>query len=199
MTWLLKRLVSFGVPDWAAAIVIFLLWCACAAGLAWVVYYSGKRDERADWQAKEALELVQAQSTIDRLTIQNQALGKLSLGMATAAKTHYQQELTHEKTNFNRTIAELRAGTRRLSISTRAVPACSGGISLAAATRPEVDAETRSELSAAAAEYVVRFGNEADEAVIEGNYVKDLLLQCHAHVQSLQQMLAPPADVSLGN
>ena len=199
MTWLLKRLVGFGVPDWAAAILIFLLWCACAVGLVWVVYYSGKLDERADWQAKEALELVQAQSTIDRLTIQNQALGKLSLGMATAAKTHYDQELTHEKTNFNRTIAELRAGTRRLSIGTKAVPACAGGISLAAATRPEVDAETRSELSAAAAEYVVRFGNEADEAVIEGNYVKDLLQQCHAHVEALQQMMAPPADVSLGN
>ena len=199
MTWILKKLVSFGVPSWAAAIVIFLLWCTCSVGLVWVVYYSGKLDERADWQAKEALELVQAQSTIDRLTIQNQALGKLSLGMATAAKTHYDQELTHEKTNFNRTIAELRAGTRRLSIGTKAVPACAGGISLAAATRPEVDAETRSELSAAAAEYVVRFGRDADEAVIEGNYVKDLLLQCHAHVQSLQQMLAAPADVSQGN
>lgn len=199
MAWLLKRLVSFGVPDWAAAIVIFLLWCACAVGLVWVVYYSGKLDERAVWVASQAIEAAKAKSAIDVLTVQNTALGKLSLGMATAAKTHYDQELTHEKTNFNRTIAELRAGTRRLSISTKAVPACAGGISLAAATRPEVDAETRSELSAAAAEYVVRFGRDADEAVIEGNYVKDLLQQCHAHVQSLQQMLAPPADVSLGN
>ena len=199
MTWLLKRLVGFGVPDWAAAILIFFLWCACAVGLVWVVYDAGKRYERAVWVASQAIEAAKAKSAIDVLTVQNTALGKLSLGMATAAKTHYDQELTHEKTNFNRTIAELRAGTRRLSISTRAVPACAGGISLAATTRPEVDAETRSELSAAAAEYVVRFGRDADEAVIEGNYVKDLLLQCHAHVQSLQQMLAAPADVSQGN
>ena len=199
MTWLLKSLVGFGVPDWAAAIVIFLVWIALAFGLVWAVYDAGKRNERAVWVASQAIEAAQAKSAIDVLSVKNAALGQLSLGMATAAKTHYDQELTHEKTNFNRTIAELRAGTRRLSIPTKAVPACTGGISLAAATRPEVDAETRSELSAAAAEYVVRFGNEADEAVIEGNYVKDLLQQCHAHVAGLQQMMAAPADVSQGN
>ena len=200
MAWLLKRLVSFGVPDWAAAMVIFLLWCACAVGLVWVVYYSGKLDERADWQAKEALELVQAQSTIDRLTIQNQALGKLSLGMATAAKTHYDQELTHEKTNFNRTIAELRAGTRRLSIPTKAVPACAGGISLAVTDRPEIITETRAELSGEASEDILTIGHEVDTVVIECNNVKQHLTACYAFEDALQQIMQPPTtDISQGN
>ena len=191
MTWLINLAIKFGLPAWLAPICAALLWFALALGVVWAIYDSGKRDERADWQSKQVVEAAQAQSRIDVLTVKNVALGKLSLGIATAAKTHYEQELTHEKTNFNRTIADVRAGAKRLSISTRAVPACSGGISLAAATRPAVDAETRSELSQAAAEHVIRFGNEADETVIESNYVKDLLQQCHDHVEALQAQFKP--------
>ena len=191
MTWLINLAIKFGLPAWLAPICAALLWFALALGVVWAIYDSGKRDERADWQAKQVVEAAQAQSRIDVLTVKNVALGKLSLGIATAAKTHYEQELTHEKTNFNRTMAELRAGTRRLSISTKAVPACSGGISLAAAAGRSADAETRSELSAEAAEFVIRLGSEADETVIESNHVKDLLQLCHDHVEALQLQFKP--------
>lgn len=191
MNLLFKLAIKLGLPSWIAAVVAYLIIVSLAFGAVWAIYDSGKRDERADWQAKQVNEAAQAQSTIDRLTIQNQALGQLSLGIATAAKTHYEQELTHEKANFNRTIADVRTGAKRLSISTKAVPACAGGISLAATTKPTVDGETRSELSQAAAEFVIRFGNEADETVIESNYVKDLLQQCHDHVEALQAQFKP--------
>ena len=191
MNLLFKLAAKFGLPSWLATLAAYLMLVALAFGAVWAIYDSGKRDERADWQAKQVNEAAQAQSTIDRLTIQNQALGQLSLGLATAAKTHYEQELAHEKDNFNRAIADVRTGAKRLYIPTKAVPACAGGISLAATTKPTVDGETRSELSQAAAEYIVRFGNEADETVIESNYVKDLLQQCHDHVEALQAQSKP--------
>lgn len=183
MSWL----TDLVMPSWAEYLLGYVLLLAIAFGLVWAIYDFGKRDERADWQAKEAVEVSQAQSTIDRLSAQNKALGQLSLGMATAAKTHYEQELTHEKDNFNRTIADVRAGAKRLSIPTKqAVPACAGGISLAAATAKTSDAETRTELSDKASEFLIGFANDADQAVIESNYVKDLLLQCRSHVDTLR-------------
>lgn len=183
MSWL----TDLVMPSWAEYLLGYVLLLAIAFGLVWAIYDCGKRDERADWQAKEAVEVSQAQSTIDRLSAQNKALGQLSLGMATAAKTHYEQELTHEKDNFNRTIADVRAGAKRLSIPTKqAVPACAGGISLAAATAKTSDAETRTELSDKASEFLIGFANDADQAVIESNYVKDLLLQCRSHVDTLR-------------
>ena len=191
MNLLFKLAAKSGLPSWVAVVAAYLMLMALAFGAVWAVYDCGKRDEREVWLASQAIEAAQAKSAIDVLTVKNVALGKLSLGIATAAKIHYEQELTHEKTNFNRTMAELRAGTRRLSISTKAVPACSGGISLAAAAGRPADAETRSELSAEAAEFVIRFGSEADETVIESNHVKDLLQLCHDHVEALQLQFKP--------
>lgn len=191
MNLLFKLAAKFGLPSWLAALVAYLVMVSLAFGAVWAIYDFGKRDERADWQAKQLAEAAQAQSTIDRLTIQNQALGQLSLGLATAAKTHYEQELAHEKDNFNRTIADVRTGAKRLSISTKAVPACAGGIALAAQNRPDTVAETRTELSTEAAEFIVRYGAAADREVIDGNYIRASLGLCYAHLDRLELILNP--------
>lgn len=191
MNLLFKLAIKLGLPSWLAAVVAYLIIVSLAFGAVWAIYDSGKRDERADWQAKQIVEAAQAQSTIDRLSIQNQALGQLSLGIATAAKTHYEQELNHEKTNFNRTLADVRTGAKRLSISTKAVPACSGGITLAAQGEPRAVAETRTELSAAASESVVRYGADVDREVIDGNYIKANLGLCYTHLDQLTLILNP--------
>ena len=192
MNLLFKLAAKWGLPSWITVLASYLMLITLAFGLVWTIYDAGKRDERQLWVASQAIEAAQAKSAIDVLTAQNAALGKLSLGVATAAKTHYQQELAHEKTNFNRIIADVRSGAKRLSIATRAVPACSGGIALTAQSEPRAAAEARTELSAAAAESVVLYGDDADREVIDGNYIKASLGLCYAHLDQLELILNPP-------
>ena len=192
MNLLFKLAAKWGLPSWITVLASYLMLITLAFGLVWTIYDAGKRDERQLWVASQAIEAAQAKSAIDVLTAQNAALGKLSLGVATAAKTHYQQELAHEKTNFNRIIADVRSGAKRLSIATRAVPACSGGIALTAQSEPRAAAETRTQLSAEAAEFIVRYGADADSEVIDGNYIKASLGLCYAHLDQLELILNPP-------
>ena len=186
MNLLFKLAAKFGLPSWLAALAAYLMLVALVFGVVWAIYDSGKRDERADWQAKENVAIIASQKKALDLANQNRALESLRAVETANLTNDYEGKLQDEKNHANTVVAAVRTGAKRLSISTSAVPACSGGISLAAATGRKVDAETRSELSQAAAEYVVRFGNEADETVIESNYVKDLLQQCHDHVVALQ-------------
>ena len=192
MNLLFKLAAKWGLPSWVTVLAAYLMLITLAFGAVWAIYDAGKRDEREVWLASQAIEAAQAKSAIDVLTVKNAALGQLSLGIATAAKTHYQQELHHEKTNFNRTIADVRSGAKRLSISTKAVPACGGGVALTAQSEPRAAAETRTQLSAEAAESVVRYGADADSEVIDGNYIKASLGSCYAHLDQLELILNPP-------
>lgn len=192
MNLLFKLAAKWGLPSWITVLASYLMLITLAFGLVWTIYDAGKRDERQLWVASQAIEAAQAKSAIDVLTAQNAALGKLSLGVATAAKTHYQQELAHEKINFNRIIADVRSGAKRLSIATRAVPACSGGVALTAQSEPRAAAETRTQLSAEAAEFIVRYGADADSEVIDGNYIKASLGLCYAHLDQLELISNPP-------
>lgn len=186
MSWIFKLADKFGLPSWLAGLVGYLLIVLAGIGFIYGIYYNGKLDERADWQAAEAIANANLQAQVKNLKAQNKALTALSASRVEAAKQVYQLELQHEKANFNRTLADVRSGAKRLSIATKAVPACNGGISIAAPSGPQPVTETRAELSQEAADFIIRFGSEADQAVIEGNYAKDLYLNCEAHVEALR-------------
>ena len=186
MNWLFKLADKFGLPSWLAALVGYLLFVLAGIGFIYGIYYNGKLDERADWQAKEQREDLINIAAFKQLAQENKALTALSASRVEAAKQVYQLELQHEKANFNRTLADVRSGAKRLSVATKAVPACNGGVSTAATSGPQNATETRAELSQEAADNVVRFGSEIDKIVIEGNYAKDLYLNCEAHVEALR-------------
>lgn len=183
MSYLTDELLGFVMPLWVKPLIIVI----ALAVLTGFIFHKGELRERTKWVNKESAELVSSQKRILNLTEQNRALESLRVIEAANITNHYQGIIQDEKDHANAVIANVRAGSQRLSIATKqTVPACTSGISLTPASTGTVGTETRSELSAAAAEFLIRFASDADEAVINGNEVKDLLLQCRAHVDSLR-------------
>lgn len=181
MNWL-KSLSGLVMPFWVMPLIIAIGLTVLTGG----AYYKGKLSEREGWLAKENAELAQRQQKILHLTTINRALERQAVIDATALKQDFERKLQDEKTHANTVLASVRAGTKRLYVTTKAVPACSGGVSLSAAVGREGDAETRTELSEETSGSLIKLLDESDEVVIESNYVKDQLTQCHAHVEALR-------------
>lgn len=181
MNWL-KNLTSAVLPVWLMPLII----AVALASLTFFIFHKGELHERAKWVNKENAELVAKQEKILHLTTINRALERQAVIDATALKQDFERKLQDEKTHANTVLASVRAGTKRLYVTTKAVPACSGGVSLSAAVGREGDAETRTELSEETSGSLIKLLDESDEVVIESNYVKDQLTQCHAHVEALR-------------
>lgn len=194
----LESLEGLIVPFWAKLLAIL----AAVTFIAYQIYSYGVDTERAKWVNKENAELVTRQHKILELTAANRLLERKAVIDYLALKQDFERKLNDEKTHANAVLAAVRAGAKRLSIPTKqAVPVCSGGISLTAATGGDIVAETRAELSNQAAEFLIAFASDADQAVNESNHVKDLLIQCRAHVDALYaQSMSTSAlrDQSLG-
>lgn len=183
-------------PFWLKPLIVAIVLVV----LTGLIFHKGMLHERSAWVNKENAELVEKQKTILDLTEQNRALESLRVVETANITNHYEGLLQHEKDHANAVIADLRAGAKRLSIAIKqTVPACGGGISLAAAGSSGAAEETRAELSEAAAEFLIRSGSEADEVVIEGNHVKDLLIQCRAHVEALRALANTKPTTQLTN
>lgn len=181
MTWL-KSLTGLVMPFWLAPLIVAIGLAVLTGG----AYYKGKQHERTSWVNKQNTELVQSQQQILELTAANRKLEHTRVIEADYFKTFYQRKLSDEKTHTNAVIADVRSGVKRLRIGTKAVPACNSGVSLTAASGNQPATEAPAELSESAAEFLIRFASDADQTVIESNYVKDLLLQCRAHVDALR-------------
>lgn len=186
MNLLFNLAAKFGLPSWLAALVAYLIMVTLAFGAVWAIYDSGKRYERADWVNKQNIELVQRQQKILELTTANRLLERKAVTDYLALKQDFERKLNDEKTHTNAVIADVRNGVKRLRINTKAVPACNGGVSLPTTVRRESAGETRTELSESAAEFLIRFASDADQAVINGNEVKDFYMQCRSHVDALR-------------
>lgn len=190
------NLTNLVLPFWLKPL-IFAIVMAVLTGF---IFHKGELHERAGWVDKENAELVQRQEKILELTTINRELERVRVIEADYLKTFYERKLNDEKTHADAVIADVRAGVKRLSIATRqTVPACGGGISLAAAGAAGAGEETRTELSGEAAEFLIGFGSEADEVTIEGNHVKDLLVQCRAHVEALRALANAKPTTQLTN
>ena len=179
----LESLEDLVLPSWLAPLII----AVALAVLTTLIFNKGVDHERAKWVNKENAELITRQQKILELTTANYLLERKAVADANHLKAFYEGKLQDEKTHANAVIADVRAGAKRLSIATKqTVPACNGGISLDATDRSAAGEETRTELSGSAAEFLIAFASEADEAVIEGNYAKDKLAQCYEHVDALR-------------
>lgn len=191
MTWLLKLATKFGWPSWVASLVFYLILVAITLGTIWSIYNKGQRDERAIWVAAENLEIANNKAEINRLNTALNDLAKLTVAMFGAKKAEHEKELANEKQNFERVLADVKSGVKRLSFTTKTVPACSGGIILPAEAGGETVGETRAELSDEAAELIVRFAHDANNEVIAGNHLKENLKLCYKHVDELTAILNP--------
>jgi porphobilinogen deaminase len=176
------QIEKLAIPVWVKPLIIAIL----LASLTAFIYHKGVLSERAKWVAKENAERVKHQEAYLQIININRALEHKAVADLANLKDFYEGKLNDEKAKANAVIADVRAGSKRLYINTKAVPACAGGISLPAAGGGEIVAETRSELSTADAEFLVGFARDANETVIESNHVKDLLAQCRAHVDALR-------------
>jgi len=87
--------------------------------------------------------------------------------LAALATRHYQEE-THARIENDRLRADLRSGTRRLSIAIAQPPACADRAAAA-----ESGAEARAELNPAAAEALVAITDDGDAAIRQANALID--------------------------
>lgn len=148
-------------------------------------YFSGASHERQKWQAKQNIELLAMQQKLLLANSLNRDLERSAVLQAASLKTIYEGKLEDEKTHATTIIADIQRGAKRLSVTTRAMPACEGSAGSAATSISPATTETRTELSESVTADIFAIGRSADQAIIESNYVKDLLSQCYTHVNSL--------------
>lgn len=175
-------IASVLIPTWFKWLSIVVL----MAFVVYKIYAYGVDTERTRWVNKTNTELVLKQQEVLRLTTLNRELERQATQQALKIATKWKGVLDANNQAKDQLIANLRTGAKRLSIPTKPASACAGGVGLAATTGPSPDQTPRAELSEEASRFLVGLSAESDEAIIEANHVKDLLLQCRAHVEALQ-------------
>lgn len=144
--------------------VVMMTWALLAYGN-WR-FDLGVQAERNSWLSKENAALTEANARIQTLQAQARTQEHVYGEALAIADTLYQEGLQHEKTKFNRVVADLRTGDLRLYVPVaRAGDGGGGGSGAAAAATGERDGEARAELSGAAAEFLVGLASEANEVV----------------------------------
>lgn len=164
-----------------------LLSLAATVGLLALLYFYGQHQfgqgeeaEKARWMARENIQLREANAEINQLNQQARDQERQHAEAVAHISTQLQEQLQHVKSQKDSVIADLRAGALRLRIpvnTAAASPACSGIPSEAYASASGRDGETRADLSAEAAEFLIGLASEADEAVRQ-------LTSCQALLQA---------------
>ncbi|NOT66713.1 MAG: hypothetical protein HOP06_11970 [Methylotenera sp.] len=178
MKWLANFMPNLNIPLLVGTVILI--------GVSLVsFYFSGASHERQKWQAKQNIELLAVQQKLLVANSLNRDLERAAVLQAASLKTIYEGKLQDEKAHAASIIADIQRGARRLSVSTRAVPTCESTAGSATTSFSPALTETRAELSDSATADILAIGRSADQAIIESNYVKDLLMQCYGHVESL--------------
>lgn len=187
MKWLIAKWASFNVPSLLINVLLTTL-------LAMWAYSCGLHYERAKWQAKENAELVKKQAEIIDLTNRNRALENQANLDAQARDEKTTQELQHAKDREIKLINDVRSGTLRLSVATKALRTYQSASRTTAAREQVGDTETRAELSDSFAEDILALGSDADQVTIERNALADEVLSCRAQYESLANMIGGGND-----
>lgn len=157
------------VPVWVKALGIV----AVAGGIVlaistyngWLIEV-GKTTERSVWQGRESAELAAANTKIIQLTTAARQAEQAHAAALTRISATYQEQLQHEKTSRDRTVADLRSGALRLRIElARRQTAGGSATGDAGASSGGCDGAALGELSDAAAEFLVDLTAEADDVV----------------------------------
>lgn len=177
--------------NWTKEIIGLVVIVAVLAGLyafGAECYSNGQTAERAAWLQRENTALVAANTRIVELETAARRTERLvGDALANAAQT-YQESLHHEKTLHERTVADLRAGHRRLRIELASRPPAAGDpAGPTAASAAGCDAATFGELSTASAEFLVGLAHEADTVVHQ-------LTACQAVVIADRQINQPQGE-----
>lgn len=148
-------------------------------------YRLGAEAEKARWVARENAALRAANDEISQLNQLARDQERLHAEAMAHISTQFQEQLHHVKSQKDSVIADLRAGAVRLRVPVTpasASPACSGIPGEAFASARGRDGETRADLSAEAAEFLVGLASEADE-VVQQLSACQALLQADREVQ----------------
>ncbi|MGB4065364.1 MAG: lysis system i-spanin subunit Rz [Azonexus sp.] len=182
-------------PEWIKAVVSGLV-ASLLVGIVFTTiksygnhrYEQGQTAERAAWLQRENTELVAANARIVELEDEARQKEQRAAKDIAAASQTYQENLSHEKALHERTVADLRAGHRRLRIELASRPPAIGDPASPTATAAAgCDAATFGELSTAAAEFLVGLANEADTVVHQ-------LTACQAVVIADRQINQPQGE-----
>jgi hypothetical protein len=156
-------------PIWLRAVAVLSIVVIIVWGLsriAGAIYQAGATAERSAWQKRENAELVKANARVIELESQARAQEHRHADDLALASQTYQEKLAHEKAAHDRTVADLRSGALRLRIELARRQTGSGSATAeAVSSAGRCDGETRAELSAASAEFLVGLASEADEVV----------------------------------
>ncbi len=154
-------------------LVLAILFLILLAGIALAVYgygqdqfEQGKKAERAEWQQRESTELTTANAAILKLTAAARQAEHDHAAALTEASAAYQEQLRHEKTSRDRTIADLQSGALRLRVELARRETAGGSAAAEGDAGPgRCDAGAFGELSPAAAGFLVDLATEADDVV----------------------------------
>lgn len=161
------------------------LWLVSLIGVGYWQNSAGHTAERDAWQARENVQLVNANAKIIEL---NEVARKAERDHAERLATvsaRLEQEKKHEAAKRDKIIADLRAGFVRLrDPGATSLYAIGGQGGTVTATTGKCDAGTGGELSVETAEFLVRLAGEADEIV-------DQLHACQDTVRSDRGLSVP--------
>jgi prophage endopeptidase len=156
--------VAGGQYKWIAtaivAVAIFGSGCAVGFGLRGVIANAAESKLREDHAtAMQTISDTAAQAATDALAIQHQLANKIAA--IDAART---EEIERAKIENEKLRADIRAGTRRLSVAARC-PASGNRLSGDAAGSSVGHGSERAEIDPATADRIVRIANDGDAAI----------------------------------
>lgn len=158
-------------------LAIALAWIASLAAVGLWQHHAGTVGERTLWQAREADELRQANATIAQLQTAYRATERRHADLMATISATYQEQLTNATDQHTTDLAALRAGTLRLrDRAARQSPACDRVPETTAAAGGR-DGDPGTELSGAAAEFLLGLTNRA-------NRIVEQLTACQAIVRA---------------
>lgn len=141
-----------------------LVWIASLASIGTWQNTAGHTDERAVWQAKAIIEAAQSSAQIIQLEQEARNTEQVHAARLADISTQYEQDKQNAKRKTDDLVAGLRAGAFGLRDPGATRVQTSGGNASAVATSPgECDGRAPGQLSAEAAEFLLRLTGEADE------------------------------------
>lgn len=172
-----------------------LLACICLAvivglGVAYgqQQFEQGKNAERSAWQQRENTELTAANARILELTAEARKAEQTHAAALTKASATYQEQLKNEKEKRNRTMADLQSGALRLRVELARRETAGGSAAAEGDAGPgRCDGETHSELSPAAAGFLVSLAGEADDVVHQLTAAQAVITACEKLTQGVTQ------------
>lgn len=161
------------MPKWMRELLPYFLFLLIVSSVLLTIYFLGVRNERASQKAIENERLVSYGEQIIKLQSDRIVQLKENQEWMRNIDKFYMEKFNVLETQKNNALRDVKSGAIKLSIATKTIPACSGGVYPATAIASGLG-ENRAELSDAASEFLIDFAHRCDKAALSNNKALDI-------------------------